>query len=466
MTVDEDSNQSFPKGYGAVLTLLVFGLLNLFCAGPSNISRISIEDDFNPVEISVAINPVNPRNVVGVGMKVGLLEIPSISNFSYHTFDGGESWNQQMSANPDGRVQGDDAVVFDKTGRLFHSYISFSGLREENPENPRNGIFLKRSFDGGVTWDEPVAVLDHPGSLEPFEDKPYLVADRSESTFENRLYISWTRFDKYLSDAPGDSSRILLSYSIDEGKSFSPPVIVSDKAGDCLDSDETVEGAVPAIGPNGNVYIAWASSDGIMFDRSVDGGQNFGIDKLVYNTPGGWDISINGISRHNGMPVTKVDLSEGPQNGRIYISWIDTRNGDPDIFLGYSDDQGESWSIPNRVNGDQISNGKEQFFSWMAVDPEDGSVNLVYFDRSGLGSTQTKLTLARSVDGGKSFEYETLRIEPFATNPDLFFGDYIGIDAFNGMVVAAFPHFLSESSIAVSAARFNFIPGTQTQSPN
>ena len=70
-------------------------------------------------------------------------------------------------------------------------------------------------------------------------------------------------FDKYESDDPADSSHILFVNSIDGGTTWSTPLRLDEKGGDCRDDDSTVEGAVPAIGPNGEVYVAWAIRPGV-----------------------------------------------------------------------------------------------------------------------------------------------------------------------------------------------------------
>ena len=42
-----------------------------------------------------------------------------------------------------------------------------------------------------------------------------------------------------------------------------------------MDEDDVVEGALPAVGPNGEVYVAWAGPRGIVFNRSLDGDQTW-----------------------------------------------------------------------------------------------------------------------------------------------------------------------------------------------
>ena len=92
----------------------------------------------------------------------------------------------------------------------------------------------------------------------------------------------------------------------------------------------------------------------------------------------------------------------------------------------------------------------------MAVDPIDGSVNVAFYDRHGLDGTATSVTLARSTDGGESFETFPVAIEPFETSDDVFFGDYLAAAAHGGRVVMVFSHFTTPSDLTLSAALFRF----------
>src|SRR5438093_3502864 len=103
----------------------------------------------------------------------------------------------------------------------------------------------------------------------------------------------------------------MFSRSIDAGNTFSMPFRISDVPGDCQDSDNTDEGAVPTVGLNGEVYVAWAGPAGLVFDVSKDAGQTFGPDLKISDMPGGWDLDVAGVDRSNGMPVTGIDRSAG-----------------------------------------------------------------------------------------------------------------------------------------------------------
>jgi hypothetical protein len=178
--------------------------------------------------------------------------------------------------------------------------------------------------------------------------------------------------------------------------------------------------------------------------------------------PGGWDFPIEGLGRANGMPVTGVDLSNGPNKGTLYVNWIDARNGDLDVFVMSSRNGGDTWTAPVRVNDDPVKNGKEQFFTWMSVDPADGSINVIFYDRRDTTGTQTRLTLARSIDGGRTFVNHKIDLPPFNATRRAFFGDYGSISAYHGHVVPVFMHFLNnDGDLAISVALFRFKLGTQ-----
>ena len=80
----------------------------------------------------------------------------------------------------------------------------------------------------------------------------------------------------------------------------------------------------------------------------------------------------------NDFPSMAVDKSNSPYRGRIYIAYPAKENGNGKaiIQVRYSDDEGATWSSPYTVN---ISNGRQNFFPWIAVDNSTGTVCVVYY---------------------------------------------------------------------------------------
>jgi hypothetical protein len=441
------------------LALVCFPCHMLFA---QQVIRVSDADAISPAEVSIAINPKNPDNLVAVSFQTGRPPKPRAASYNYVSMDGGKTWKTIPVEDPKGLTQGDDAVYFSNDGTAYHTHLSFVGIRVAKPPRAESGILVESSKDGGLIWSESVPAINHINSVTPFEDKPGIVVDNAQaSKYKGSVYLAWTRFDVYGSADADCHSHIYFSRSTDDGKTFSMPFLISDASGDCRDSDNTVEGAVPAVGPKGEVYVVWAGPLGLVFKKSLDGGLTFSKDKVLGPMPGGWDFAVAGLDRANGMPVTGVDLSNGPNQGTLYVNWIDARNGDPDVFIASSRDGGETWSAPVRVNDDPLKNGKVQFFTWMSVDPIDGSVNTVFYDRRDTEGVGTKITLARSVDGGRSFVNYKIDVPAFACDPRVFFGDYSGISAYNGRVVPIFMHFTQDRKLAVSVALFHFKTGSQ-----
>jgi len=402
------------RSAGILLLLLGVTAGVVTAQGIENVQLNQVMDE--PEEMSISINPTNPDNIVGVG------QVPC---HYYYTFDGGETWGEDFITDP--LAFCDPTVCFGPDGHAYYAYIGYFN---------HSGIFVNRSDDGGMTfWPQATIVVDHT-SGSTFDDKEYPVADYTDGPTRGNIYIAWTRFSEYGSYDTSDSSWIYFSHSTDQAMSFSEPIKICDVGGNARDGDDTVEGAVPAVGPNGEVYVAWAGPRGIEFDRSLDAGVTFGTDRVITEQPGGWVYNVPGINRCNGLPITEADISDSPYRGRVYVNWTDQRNGDTDVFLIYSDDGGDTWGPVIRVNDDPIYNGAHQFLTWMDVDPVTGTVCIAFYDRRHYNPSfvETDVYIAVSDDGGDTFMNLRVSESPFHPSSSVFFGDYIGISAYGGRV--------------------------------
>ena len=370
-------------------------------------------------EPAIAVNPGNPQQVVGV--------FQDNVHAAYST-DAGHSWQLAENVDPKNyRVSGDVSVTFDNQGHAFVCYIAFDKLGAFNywaHGATRNGIFIRRSLDGGKTWEAehiPVAEQSSTPGI-PFEDKPYIVADNTKSRYAGNLYIGWTRWR--LND-----SQMVLSRSTDDGKTWSQPVEIDKHPGLPRDDNGAAEGFAGAVGRDGKLYAIWSQDDAIMLTTSRDGGKTFSHARAVIHTAPIM-FAIETLERANGFPQIAID----PKSNRLYVTWSDYRNGDLDVFLATSDDGGKRWTDPVRVNNDPVHNGAEQFFQWLAVDPTDGSVNVVFYDRRGDPQNRKQIVvLARSTDGGHTFSNYAWTDEAFEAS-GVFFGDYSGIAAYGGRI--------------------------------
>jgi hypothetical protein len=430
-------------------------------AGPvARVVRVTPAEAVGAVEVSVAINPTNPNHMIAASI-ARRKDHPGITDFAYVTNDAGRTWKMVPRANPHKVQQGDDVVTFTPDGVAIHAFISFSGIRQARPKKAHSGIVTSTSRDGFI-WNAQVPVVELFNSVEPHEDKPWIKADMSrDSPHRGNLYVAWTKFDVYGSPKPEHKSHIYFSRSLDGGKSFAVPHKISDKPGDALDKSDTVMGACPGVGPNGEVYVIWGGPKGVFFAKSTDAGFHFGKNQVIAESAG-WDFPIAGLGRADGLPSIGVDITRGKDRGTVYVCWADMRLGDPDVFLIASRDGGQTWTKPVRVNDDAKRNDKEQWFPWLVVDPVDGSVNIAYYDRGAQEGTQTDVTLARSIDGGRTFAHYKLNAEAYDLRKLGFFGDYLGIDSYSGRVAVLWMHPMDNTKkLGISSAVLDFEPGTQ-----
>lgn len=375
-------------------------------------TNILISTSNSPNEPSIYISPKNTDTIIAAS---------NIANY-YYSYDGGYTWNENVLTSSYG-VWGDPCIIADTAGHFYFFHLS-------NTPGATwiDRIVCQKTTDAAQTWNNG-SFTGLNGTKQ--QDKHWVSIDQTN----NNIYITWSEFDSYGSTNPLDSSRILFSKSTDAGYNWSTPIKLNDVNGNCIDEDETVEGATSAVGTNGEIYVAWAGPEGIMFNKSTDEGNTWLNNNVFIDAmPTGWDYQIPGISRANGLPILKCDLSGGDNHGTLYLNWSDQRDGidNTEIWLSKSIDGGNTWTTAKKVNQD--NSGKHQFFTWMDIDQSTGYLYFVYYDRRNYTDNQTDVYLAYSLDGGETFKEEKISESPFIPSPGIFFGDYTNISVQKGVI--------------------------------
>ena len=318
-----------------------------FKVGPN----VDVSNECGPQsETYITLDPARPKRLAG-----GSNEIFRLPMRGYFSGDGGATWGGVDLPLPVAKGNGvnfgsDPTLAFDSSGNVFYGYI----VVYVGNGNGINGsaVAVARSTDGGRTYPQ-FTVFSVEGGSGHFNDKPMITADANPaSRFRDSVYIAWDA-------ATGGSSGggVRLARSTDHGATFTT-VRVDDPGG-----PGRAIGAIPFVGPNGEVYVAWNdyAANTIAFNRSLDGGVTWGRQGVIAAKNLPFDIAIPAEFSRGALvyPACDTDRSAGAHRGRLYCSWMDTTPaGNTDIFWSSSDDGGRTYRILKRVERTAGPNGQ------------------------------------------------------------------------------------------------------------
>lgn len=339
-------------------------------------------------DVQIAVNPVNPQNVVAVA-NGGTTDSSAL--FIANSFDGGTTWTTQtLGANQDsisatGVAQRSDAsVAFDRFGNLHVAYLADPNTAAATRTR---AIVEAFSTDGGVTFSTQIVE-----ALSSNNDKPQLAIgpDAANLATQDAVYVTFK-------SASGLGVRGAIATGLGSLSSFSA-------AGYFATASAGVTDAVASVGPEGQFVVTWSNSTtaegpgNVFVDRDLNGlvgGFTFAPDITVSPTEVGRADLIpaspdRGIS---ASPFLAYDRSGGAHDHRLYVAYADapTTPVDSDntnIFVRFSDNHGATWSTAVQVNDDTTANS--QFLQSISVDQVTGELYLSWYDaRNDVGTTVT-----------------------------------------------------------------------------
>lgn len=375
----------------------------------------------NPNDENNPLNSNNSTNQPGGGI--------TLYGADYlYSFDAGESWQGSIQGAAVSN-SGDPTTAISNSGRYFVGYI-----------NNSSGMGVSYSDNQGSTWTARTCANSPGGSGL---DKNHMWIDNSStSPYEGNLYNTWTAF------GGSNNNDIEISRSTDGGDTWSGVINISQACG----VGHHAQGVNVQTGPNGEVYVVfciydnWPSDeDAIGFARSFDGGATYQSFRIIDNIKGIRSSGVGKNMRVNAFPVMAVDISTGGNRGNIYVTWTNigypgTNGGnDADVYMIRSEDNGDTWSDPIRVNQDPSGQGKKHYSGWITCDPATGSLSMVWYDDRNVSSSQVETFCGNSYDAGDTWEDFKVSDVAFTPSPipglaSQYFGDYLGISARNGKV--------------------------------
>jgi hypothetical protein len=205
-----------------------------------------------------------------------------------------------------------------------------------------------------------------------------------------------------------NNQRVELVRSEDQAATWKAPRILPTPGG---------IGAFPIIDPLGRIYVSWlagwpSSNQRLVISWSDDYGDTFSPSVEISRV---CPFNVAGFSRGQvpAFPSVALDQSGGPTDGRLYVAFHSSCDGVGTAYLTWSDDGGQTWTLPAVVPDDETS--AIHFSPTVSVDPV-GTVNVFFYDRrDNPGTGITNVYFAQSFDGGVTFEPNIL-VTDVATN--------------------------------------------------
>lgn len=288
-------------------------------------------------------------------------------------------------------------------------------------------IVVARSDDDGVTLSPPV-IIDHPGVYADIgpDARAQIAIDR-----QGRIIVAYDVFKDEQWNA-----KVLVSTSVDGGKRFSPPRVVT---------DDPASQRFPslALAPEGELFVAWIdkrlnaaaarqgrSRDGaaLAYAWSGDGGASFAVARIAHaqsceccriatamtdagrpvvlfrdlTEAGLRDHALLAFQGHNEPgPLHRVAVDgwalkacphHGPAlaigaGGRLHAAWYTLGQRRQGVFYAQSTDGGRSFSAPERLGAEGARTGRPQLLAhgnavWRAWKSFDGQRSTVHVQTS------------------------------------------------------------------------------------
>jgi FG-GAP-like repeat len=423
------------------------------------------------VEPEFAVDPANPRHIVGIWQQDRWSNGGSRGIMTAVTFDGGNSWQTTplpgASVNSGGitRRASNPWVTIATNGTVYASCLTLN----DPALGPPHAVVVSVSTNGGISWSGARAIVTNTSPLL-FNDKDAITADPTNPNF---AYVVWDRLNSGAipTEGPGPT---LFSETTNGGLTWSAPVDIFDPP-----DGQTISNQIVVL-PNGTlvnmfVQINYANNaEAIEIIESANKGATWSGPIVVAAL-----TSTDTFDPNNGQPVRSADvipeIAVDLRSGALYVVWQDSRfsNGaHDDIAFSQSTDGGATWTAPVRVNETppRLPAGDEQAFSPAIAVSQSGAIAVRYYDFRDNSGTGGLLTDAWAVFARPSphpqFTQElrltaasfNLELAPFANG--YFLGDYESLVAGGANAYS----FSAISSITISptiAAAIFFSPNLQ-----
>ncbi|HEX8838769.1 MAG TPA: sialidase family protein [Candidatus Acidoferrum sp.] len=322
-------------------------------------------------ESQLSADPNNPKHLLAVVIQFDSPERNTC--VAWASFDGGQRWTRralpiQCFGDPWSVILSDGSAITVMLGRM---------------DGHDDNAFLLRSPDGGRTWPGP------PLGLGAHNDHPIVVAQGAQVYAASGGGIH--------NSANQHRDTVSVFHSQDGGKTFGPRTEV-------VASNLGYQAEGPLVLSDGTFVVGfhdysrpsekWLARPRSWLLRSSDQGRTFSEPLLISES----------CESRGGWPSMAAD-------GKDRLFWLCIADKFDGVLVQRSDDRGESWSDPVRVNHSE----KARSFTPSIAINKDGIIGVSWYEI--LDKNCFDVYFTASLDSGKSFLPE-VRVSSVTSCPD------------------------------------------------
>lgn len=325
-------------------------------------------------ESQLSASPSNPNQLLAVVIQFDSVTGNDRTCVSWASFDGSQNWTRRALpircfGDPWGAILPDGSAVVVVLGDV--------NGHEDN-------AFLLRSPDGGRTWP------DAPLGLGAHHDHPMVIAQG------NHIYVASGGGLRNSANQHRDTVSVV--HSQDGGRTFGAPT-------DVVASNLAYQAEGPVVLSDGTFVVGfhdyhwqigdkWLANPRSWMLRSTDQGRTFSEPLLISES----------CESRGGWPSMAADAHDR----LFWLCIADKFNG---VLVQRSDDRGESWSEPLRLNHSQ----KADSFTPSITINKDGIIGASWYEIHDKNCFDVYFTA--SLDSGKTFLQE-VKVSSLTSCPD------------------------------------------------
>jgi hypothetical protein len=345
------------------------------------------------VEAWVAVDPLDKNHLVTTWQQDRWSSGGARGLVAAVSFDGGRTWRESIlpkltPCNGGEFLRASDPwVSFAPNGELYHASLvvdrALLDLLGGQADTGRSAMLVQKSLNGGLTWGDPVAVIDE--DFTGLNDKQAITADPHDSRF---AYLVWDRLDFLADTGPA-----MFSRTTDGGATWEAPEVLFDPG----PAWQTVANQVVVL-PDGTLVDFFTNietlpdppfeNDWLALKRSTDRGETWHpVGPPIVASK--MEPSFNLTEPDTGEPIRGgeglFDVAVDAKDGTLYAVWQDARFSEGEhesIALSVSFDGGLTWTDPVKVNQtpEDLPPARQQAFVPSVAVNEKGDVAITYYD--------------------------------------------------------------------------------------